>query len=152
MWNKITAFILVSMVMAGCTKSANDKTPEGALQSYVNAAFSVKNPADKEKLLNLSTGEAHDQLQNMSDDNFMASFGKGIRLVNLKTKDRRGETDGGVSLVYELSYDDGSGKGAITHKKIAYLTPTEEGWRIRGTKNIKEVVEQNDPMVIDLTK
>ena len=126
------------------------------MESYVNAAFSVKQESDKEKLLSLSIGEARIQLESMSDEDFMARFGKGkLHLVGLKMKDRRSELDGGVSLVYELVYREGApDSGPVTHKKIAYLKKDsdESGWMVRGTKNIKEFVEQNEPMVIELTK
>ena len=154
MWSKIRAAVLCLAVFAGCTKGPSDKTPEGALESYVAAAFSVQSAADKEKLLRLSAGEAQSLLSTMSDEDFVSRFAAGkLRFVGLKTKDRRAERDGGVSMVYELSYEEvGKGKGPITFKKIAYLVPVDAGWRIRGTKNIKEFVEHVDPMVIEITK
>jgi hypothetical protein len=154
MWTNFAWIAVLGVFTAGCTKMVSDKTPEGALESYVTSAFTVKRPADREKLLQLSTGEAHEQLQAMSEDNFMARFGKGnLRLISLKMKDRRGEKDGGISLVYELSYEETTqGKGPVTHKKVAYLKEDGGHWRIRGTKNIKEYVEQAEPMVIELTK
>jgi hypothetical protein len=154
MWIKLAAMFSLGLIFLSCTRSLSDRTPEGALDSYVKTAFSVKKSADREKLLELSIGEAREQLQGMSEEDFMARFGNGsIRLIDLKMKDKRSEKDGGVSLVYELSYEDGNGgKGPVTHKKIAYLQQQDGGWRIRGTKNIKEYVEQNAPMVIELTK
>lgn len=156
MWINWVVLVVSLGLVSGCTKGLNNKTPEGALESYIGAAFSVKGIEDKQKLLNLSAGEAKEQLEAMSDEKFQASFGKDtIKLVSLSMKDRRSEKDGGVSLVYELTYKQGSGDtGPVTHKKIAYLIKQDEesGWRVRGTKNIKEYVEQSEPMVIQLTK
>lgn len=156
MWTRSLVLLLVLGSYWGCTKKMNNKTPEGALESYVSAAFSVSSAADKNKLLALSAGEARAQLESMSDEDFLSKFGKNaLQLISLSMKDRRSEKDGGVSLVYELSYRAGSGDaGPVSYKKIAYLIreSDETGWQVRGTKNIKEYVELSGPMVIEVTK
>lgn len=140
------------LLLAACTKAPKTDTPEGALNAYVNAAFAVKGPGDRQKLIDLSTGDARGFLERMTDEDFRKQFiDSNLRFVSVDTKDMREENSGDVSLVYELSYREGSNTSPTVHtnKKIAYLTKDAEGhWRIRATKNVKSFVEMKEELVV----
>ena len=145
----ILAIILVSQ---GCEKKNKANTPEQVLDSYVHAAFSANSVADKQKLVDLSTADAQDLLKKMTEIEFKNEFlDKHLTLVSLVTKDVRREDPKNISLVYELTYKEGTGdkSAAMTNKKIAYLTQIENGeWRIKATKNIKSFIEEKEGLVV----
>lgn len=146
-------FLFLGIALASsCTKSQKADTPERALEKYVSAAFNVRSVEDRQKLLNLSAGDALTFLQRMDDETFRKHFiDAKLEMVSMKTKDLRQEVSGDVSLVYELSYrESGVGKALHTNKKIAYLTHDQEQgeWRIKATKNMKTFIEMKDDLVV----
>lgn len=144
--------LALALVVSGCTKPPKTDTPEGALGAYVTTAFAVKRPADRQKLMDLSDGEARSFLESMSEEDFRRQFiDSNLVFVSMQTKDLREENSGDVSLVYELSYREGKAAAPTVHtnKKIAYLTKTADGhWRIRATKNVKSFVEMKEDLVV----
>ncbi len=154
-WHKQLSFsvLCLSAVLAfSCTRAKLPDSPEGTLQRYVTEAFQVKGLGDKEKLIELSTGEALDYLQAMTEADFKKQFVESnLKLVSVQTKDLRQDNEGGVSLVYELMYKDGKVESPTVHtnKKIAYLVRNEKGeWKIRSTKNVKSFIEKKEDLVI----
>lgn len=139
-------------LFSSCTKTPKAESPEGALQRYVQVAFNAKSYADKQKLAELSTGEALEYLNHMNESDFKMQFlDSNLRLVSVKAKDKRQESGGDVSLVYELEYKDGKSENLTTYsnKKIAYLTQGADGfWKIKSTKNIKTFIEKKDDLII----
>lgn len=139
--------------LGACTKSPKADTPEGALEKYVTAAFDAKSPSDRQKLVDLSAGDALFYIQQMSDADFKKHFiDSKLVFVSMRAKDRRVENSGDVSLVYELEYKEGEVATPTVHtnKKIAYLTLDKEKneWRIKATKNLKSFVERKEDMVV----
>jgi hypothetical protein len=152
-WLKLACFALVVVSLSSCNKKAAlPNTPEGTLEKYVNAAFDVHSLSDREHLLALSVGDAHAHVEGMTDESFRHQFMESkLRFVSMKTKDLRKENDGDVSLVYELSYQDGAVNAPTIHtnKKIAYLTRDQAGeWKIKSTKNVKTYIEKKEDLVI----
>jgi hypothetical protein len=139
--------------IGGCTKAPKADTPEGALQKYVTTAFAVKSVDDKQKLMDLSTGDALAYLQSMGEEAFKKQFvDTKLQFVSMQAKDVRQDVTGDVSLVYELTYKEGKGNEMVlnTNKKIAYLTRdagTGE-WKIKATKNLKSFVERKEDLVV----
>jgi hypothetical protein len=151
-FNKFLVYAGVAILVA-CTKAPKPETPEGALQQYVTMAFNAKNPEDRKKLVDLSTGDALYFIQNMTDEEFKKHFiDSNLQFVSMKAKDLRQETSGDVSMVYELNYKEGKvGTQTIhTNKKIAYLTFDKEAkaWKIKATKNMKSFIERKEDLVI----
>jgi hypothetical protein len=149
----LVASAILGLAFASCTKQAEvASSPEGALQKYVSEAFAARAQSDKQKLLDLSTGDAHAMLEAMSAEDFKRRFlDANLRLTELNMKDVRQEANGDVSLVYELSFKEGKPEAVAVHtyKKIAYLTRDEKGaWKIRATKNIKSFIEKKEDLVI----
>lgn len=149
---KLLAVLLATpLLYVACDKGPKADTPEGALEKYVQTAFGAKSVDDKQKMLDLSTGEAFEYLSQMSEDEFKSQIVEAnLSLVGLKAKDLRQEADGDVSLVYELHFKGGKGAGSAVHtnKKIAYLKKFEDGWKIKATKNLKSFIEQKEDLII----
>lgn len=149
----IAALALIS----ACTKGGNKGSdPSQVLEAYVNAAMSAKSAKDKEKLKELSMGEAREALEKMSDKEFEQQFVENRlqKSASIKTKDLRQEAGGDISLVYELSYNESSADAKptmMTVKKIAYMGKDEKGeWKIKATKNVKSLIEKTEPLLIPL--
>lgn len=152
-WRNLAGIAAILLAITACNRKAPlPNTPEGTLEKYVNAAFDVHSVKDREKLLALSVGDARAHVESMSDQAFQQQFMENkIRFVSMKTKDLRQENDGDVSLVYELSYQDGATNAPTIHtnKKIAYLTRDASGeWKIKSTKNVKSFIEKKEDLVI----
>ena len=157
----LNAALVVSLLaLAGCTRGGGTaSSPEGALDQYVHAAFSGKEDAS-DKMLDLSTGEAKEWLSSMSKEAFKKQFvDNHMQLVSFSAKDKTTEANGDVSLVYELTFKDGSSDGKPTSqavyslKKIAYLSRATDdkgtatgGWKIRATKNVKTFIERKEAL------
>jgi hypothetical protein len=141
----------LSLLAVSCTQAPKADTPEGALHSYVTAAFDAKGPSDKKRLVDLSTGDAKGYLERMSDEDFKKQFvDTKLRFLSLKAKDKRTENNGDVSLVYELNYRDGLDptRASYMNKKIAYLTKEGAMWKIKSTKNMKSFIERKEDLVV----
>jgi hypothetical protein len=140
------------LVLSACTKKAQDNTPEGALDAYVTAAFSAKTAEDKKTLVNLSTGDALAYISQMTDEEFKRVFlDSGLKLQTFKAKDITTDTNGDVSLVYDLAFKAGKPMVDTVHtaKKVAYLTNKDGGvWKIKATKNVKTFIERKDDLII----
>ena len=139
-------------LISSCTRAPKANTPEAVLDQYVSSAFNAKSVEDKKKLQDLTTGDALAHLEKMKDEDFKKQFLEAnMRLVSLKVKDIRQDNEGGVSMVYELSFQDGKSDSAYVHtnKKVAYLNKLENGdWKIRATQNVKSFIEKKEDLVI----
>jgi hypothetical protein len=150
---------------AACTKDLPAPTsPEAALERYVKTAFSAKSVEAKEALLELSEGDAKMWLESLSDDEFKKQFVENqMQFVGLRTRDKIQDKTGDVSLVYELEFKDGRGpkpldqsnpqvvtpsSAAYSTKKIAYLTNTDKGWKVKATKNVKTFIERKEDLAV----
>jgi hypothetical protein len=152
-WHKAFFGLAIAAAVCSCTKAPKADTPEGALEKYVTTAFAANSPADRQKLADLSAGEALTFIQNMSDDDFKKYFlDSHLRFSSLKTKDKRQDVNGDVSVIYELEYKEGETAAPTVHtnKKIAYLTFDKASgeWKIRATKNLKSFVERKEDLVV----
>lgn len=148
---KFAPALIIALLLSGCDKGPKPDTPEGALQKYVEAAFSAKSVSDKQKLADLSTGEALAYLEKMNDDDFRRQFlESSLSLVSIKMKDKHTEGSGDVSLVYEIEFRSKKDNKTtvMANKKIAYLMQADGNWKIKSTKNMKTFIEQKEDLVI----
>ena len=145
----VGVFLLLALV--ACERHPKIDSPEAVLNRYVSTAFQARSLSDKKDLMSFSVGPALEQLKSMNDEEFRKNFiDSGLSLVSLKTKDLRQESDGDVSLVYELDYKDHrDGKNTVNSmRKIAFLTHDKGEWKIKSTRGIKTFVERKEDLVI----
>ncbi len=151
-FRKIAPAIALCFLLSACDKSPKADTPEGALQKYVEVAFSARSVSDKQKLEALSTEEALAFLQKMDEEDFKRQFLEpSLSLVNIKMKDKHTEGSGDVSLVYEIEFKSRNKDNKTTvmsNKKIAYLKQDQGSWKIKSTKNMKTFIEQKEDLVV----
>jgi hypothetical protein len=152
---KNVKFVLVSLAIVlsvgACTKKQNLESPASVLEAYVKTAINAKSGSDKARLYEYTTGTALQKLQAMSEEDFTTSLIKPeFKFVHFSTRDQREETTGGISLVYELVYENTAGEGSAktTSRKIAYMKKEGSTWKIEDTRNIKAFVEVKDGLNI----
>ena len=136
--------LAIALATGACTKKAKVESPEGVIEAYVNTAINAKDASAKTALFEFMTGKALERIQSMSDAEFMEGVVKPeFKFVHLSTRDLREEQGGGISLVYELVYENTSGDSAakITNRKIAYMRNVDGRWKIEDTRNVKSFVE-----------
>lgn len=139
------------LVGAACTKKTTAESPESVLQVYVTTAINAKNGGDRARLFEYTTGKALERLQAMTDEDFLNSLVKPeYKFVHFSTYDKREENDGGLSLVYELVYENAAGdtNAKITNRKIAYFKKDGNIWKINDTRNVKSFVEMKDGLSV----
>ena len=145
-------FLCSLLMISACVKKRQLETPISVMEEYINIAMTAKASSDRSKLLELTTGNAYQELKGMSDKEFDEKFIQSkFRFIAFKAKDLREENDGSLSLVYELSYEaKAEGNPAtVTNKKIAYLGKDDSGhWKIKDTKNIKSLIESKNGLEV----
>lgn len=158
--------VMALLGFAACTKDMPAPTsPEATLERYVKLAFAAKSKEVRGDLLKLTDGDAKMWLESLSDEDFQKQFvDNQMQFLSLKTRDKREDKNGDVSLVYELEFKDGKGPKPLdpnepqamtpsaavySTKKIAFLTKTKEGeWRVKATKNVKTFIERKDDLAV----
>lgn len=150
--HKYFLYAIVVLLLGSCTKKMPD-SPAGVLEQYIQVAMNAKSLQDKDKLMELTMGSAHDDLEKMTPEQFEQGFiSSQLHITGFKTKDLRQENSGDVSLVYELDFQEKGGAGGVAdmnNKKIAYLSKDDAGhWKIKETKNVKSFVEKKDALEV----
>ena len=74
--NFFIKIVVISFVasLSACNTKPKLETPTSVLTEYVNIAMAAKKIDDKKKLLELTMGEANEELQKMSDKDFDAEL------------------------------------------------------------------------------
>lgn len=144
--------LLLVLFGAACTKSNSGLSPEEVLETYVKIAINAKTEKDKTSLEEYLTGEALTKLKLMTKDEFIEKLVKPeYKFVKFSTRDSREESNGGVSLVYELTFENKTGDSTakIISRKIAYFKRgRDNGWKISDTRNVKSFVEMKEGLDI----
>ncbi len=144
---KIFMFLAI-LGASACTKKEAGMNPEEILETYVKIALNAKSEKDKASLEEYLTGEALKKLKLMSQSDFVDKLVRPeFKFVKFSTRDMREESNGGVSLVYELTFENktGDSKAKVINRKIAYFRKNaENAWKIFDTRNVKSFIEMKD--------
>ena len=149
---KINAFIFCMAIAAlsfGCTKKDGVASPQKTLTEYVSRTFSLKNPSDRQKLVELSTGQVRAALEALDDQKFKAFFVDSKReFVSLKVRDERKIDDQRFSITYELTFltQTANSKDQITTKKHAVFVSENGKWLISEVRSLKTLIEHQGEM------
>lgn len=152
MFRKLSLLAII-VVAAGCSKSVDKASPQGTLSDYVSRSFGAKSAGDKSRLIELTTGQVRDALQELDEAAFKASFiDTKKEFVSLKIRDERKLEENKYSITYELTYTHASGdsKDKITNKKHAIFVNDGGKWLITEVRNLKTFIEHQSEMSIDL--
>ena len=152
MFRNITLIVsLAFMAGLSCSKGTGKNSPQNTLSEYVSRTFATKAPADKSRLLELTSGQAREMLDRLTDAEFQDSFvGHKREFLSLKIRDERKLGEDRYSITYELAYSDAGteSKGKVTNKKHALFVKEGEQWLISEVRNIKTSIEHQNEMSI----
>ena len=105
------SWTLCFLVLAGCTnmcsKSRLDLTPEEVVQSYLDISLSMSSIDDKARLLNLTTGNLRNAIEQASDETLNQAFvSKRFHLEAYSVVERRDRTPRETEITFVLTYRD----------------------------------------------
>jgi hypothetical protein len=119
----------VFLTLLGCTKmcgkSRSEMTPEEVVETYLNVSLNMKDPAEKENLLALTTGTLKSAIMQASDETMQKSFiDKNYQLDSYSVVERRDRTPRETEITFRLQYRD-LGKNRNVKPEDAPVTTTE---------------------------
>jgi hypothetical protein len=136
--------LLLSIQVAACLSPVDDQTPKKTLDSYIDLSFKVEGIEDRKKLESLLTGDTLQRLSSWSDEQFLKAFEKNKRKKeSLTILETSKANDSEYALTYEIVFtENNNGKDArITQRKMALISKSDEGWKIREVQSKRESVE-----------
>lgn len=156
MWIK-GVYLIFIMTLISCTNkmASQPNSPQHTLSEYVSRSFGVTAQIDKNKLLELTTGEVKKAIESLSDAQFRSNFLESKReFKSLKIKDERKVSDSEYSITYEISFSKSSpgidtkevAIDLITNKKNAIFVKAGDHWLISEVKNLKTYIEHQNEM------
>lgn len=147
-WVSVALSAALLAALPACT-GAKKGDPKSVLGEYVSRSLVIKDTGDKSKLMELTTGDAKQTLERLSDGDFKSNFIDSHReFISLKIRDERPLTETRFSITYELTYKSRTPNSddLVTLKKHAVLV--KEGqpprWLISEVQNLKTNVEHQN--------
>jgi hypothetical protein len=123
-----------------CTRpSRSDMTAEQVVEAYLNAAFSMKSPEDKNHLLAYSTGDLESAIAGATEETIRKAYlDRRYTLQSYSTIGRRDRTPHEAEVTFRLVYKElpessTNDKDAVllTTENTVALEKASDGWRIR---------------------
>ena len=137
-------WLVLILLMVGCTSKVGDQTPANTLESYIQASFNVKDIQDKVKMENLLTGDTKQRLSVWSDEQFLKAFVETKKKFgSLRILENKKLSDQEVMITYELSFREGEKDklAQITQRKLCTMVYLDGGWKIREVRSQRESIE-----------
>jgi hypothetical protein len=140
----VIRLLICIFLLQGCFPKKALK-PEDALREYISYRFSLGQT--KEKILDLTTGEARAKVESLTDEQFKRYINTGVyRLKNVKVVLKScAETK--CSITYIISYNKIEGESQLSEiKKIAELEQIDGSWKIKDVSTVKTYFESDVPI------
>lgn len=156
---RLVAMFASLLVLASCAKmcgtSRQDMTPEQVVEKYLEISLNMKDPTDKQKLLELSTGNLKSAIASASDDMIKEAFvDKNYILENYSVVERRDRTPRETEITFSLTYAD-LGKSKQHSKTDAPKVTTENTVSVVKEKKIwlmKDVIGKKTSIDFPIVK
>jgi hypothetical protein len=142
-------------IFASCTKIDSKNDPQQSLKEYITYSFSVKDLKDKDKLLSYLTGPAKTRLTAWSKDQFEEAFmDHKKQFVKLAVREIKKVSDQQTDITYELVFNDQmkDKEARVTNKRLAEIVLENGKWLIKEVRNIKELIEYKNELVLDVPR
>lgn len=99
------------LAMAGCTKmcgkSRADMTPDQVVEAYLDISLNMDDVAQKQDLLDLTTGLLHSSISQATDETLTLAFiDKNYKLISWSVVERRDRTPRETEITFQLIYND----------------------------------------------
>lgn len=140
--------VSLSLILFACEGKKAD-SPNNSLREYVSRTFAIDNVEDRDRLIELTTGNVKEILLSMDEEDFRKNFLEEKKaFVGMKIKDERELNPGRYSITYELTYTNktNSTSATVLTKKHAIFEKIEDRWLISEVQNLKTVIEHENEM------
>ncbi len=154
-YKKFCIILLSFGFLLSCTKSCHsgfqNYTPEQIVEAYLDIALNMKNPSEKEKLLELTTGNLKAAIAQASDQVIMDAYvQKKYRINSYSVIERTDRTPRETEISFRLIYEDpskvdgtdqGQAKPLITTDNRVALIRENKTWLIRDVVGQKTSID-----------
>ncbi len=108
---RLVAMFASLLILGSCAKmcgsSRRDMTPEQVVEAYLEISLNMKDPAGKQKLLELTTGNLKSAIASATDETIKEAFiDKNYVLENYSVVERRDRTPRETEITFSLTYRD----------------------------------------------
>lgn len=110
-WSHLKVMMMILITATGCTslcsRDRKDLSPEEVVQSYLDISLNMKEIDQKAKLINLTTGNLREAIEQASDDLFTEAFIKqNYHLESYSVVERRDRTPRETEITFLVVYRD----------------------------------------------
>ena len=107
--SSVAVLICSFLFMVGCTSmcgsSRANLTPDQVVENYLNISLNMKKPSEKEKLLDLTTGNLKAAISEASDEDILNNMiKKSYRLMSYSVTERKNRTPREVEIAFTIEY------------------------------------------------
>lgn len=101
----VGCFVFLIGCTGMCTKSRHDMTPEEVVQAYLDISLNMRSLNQKPLLINLTTGNLRDALEQADDEVFTSAFiSQHYHLESYSVVERRDRTPRETEITFLLTY------------------------------------------------
>ena len=138
---KLLTYIFLSLLLVAC--SQEDKTPEGALKTFVEARF--EKVVSREFIAERVAGKMKESFDSLTDEDFLKfSDLRNVKKNSFKVLSKSCH-DNKCFLTYLVSFNTNNQFNSEV-KKIAEMVQVGEKWLIEDVSNLKTYHEANEPI------
>lgn len=139
--SRIAMFVAL-VVLASCTRTCGtkrkDMTPEQVVEAYLDISLNMKDPSERERLVELTTGNLKSAIQQATDETLTEAFiQRRYKIEAYSVVERRDRTPRETEITFSLTYSD-LGKGETQAQEAPKVT----------TENTVAVVRENKRWVM----
>jgi len=138
-----------------CSKKRQDLTPEEVVQTYLDISLNMQSLNQKALLVNLTTGNLRDALEQASDEVFTSAFiTQNFHLESYSVVERRDRTPRETEITFLLTYRN-LGQDRSTKPEDAAQTKTENTVsvvRYKGAWAIRDVLGKHTTIDFPLSQ
>lgn len=151
----LSALFLVVGCSGMCSKSRSEFTPEEVVQSYLDLSLNMQSLDEKIAIINLTTGNLREALEQTSDEVFMDAFiKKNYKLQSYSIVERRDRTPRETEITFLLTYKNLGEEREIAEEDAAEIKTenTVSVVRTRGAWAIQDVLGKKTTIDFPISK
>lgn len=143
---RVLKWVLVLGIIPGCAKfcggNRTDLSPDMVVEGYLNTALNMTQVAQREQLLQYTTGNLKSAIASVSEDTIRRAYiDKKYEITSYAVVERRDRTPRETEITFQLTYKDlgegdkakpkGSDAPKVTTENTVSVIKEQEAWYIR---------------------
>ena len=146
----VTSLLAVVGCSGMCSKSRTEFSPEEVVQAYLDLSLNMKSLDEKAAIINLTTGNLREALEQSSDDVFVDAFiKKNYKLQSYSIVERRDRTPRETEITFLLSYKNLGDEREVKEEEAAEIktentvsvVKKQGAWAIRDVLGKKTTID-----------